>query len=143
MPSFCHAEHHADLVPLLQDAMGSVGYPLPHLEFCLEGIPEMSYDPLASPPRGEVLIRGPVLFNGYYLSLDKTAEVVDTDGFFHTGDVGELDAHGRLRIIDRKKSLFKLSQGVHPPSRMCCWLALIALRPSRMRRCVSQSVSQP
>lgn len=80
----------------------------------------MGYNPLATPPRGEVLIRGPILFSGYYQDEGKTAEVMDADGFFHTGDVGELDADGQLRIIDRKKSLFKLSQG----GALACMLCL-------------------
>ena len=169
-----------------------MGPPMPCLEFRLEGVPEMNYDATGSPPRGEVCLRGASLFSGYYKQEDKTAEVVDADGWFHTGalmacnekgkpyrcgtakrlctprkyqsrnfasvqhrrkwslrcdimyarysltdlagyepivdsahqcyccrragDVGEISPVGALKIIDRKKNIFKLSQGASPPN---------------------------
>jgi len=60
---------------------------------------------------GEILFKGPNLMLGYYKDPEKTAEVIDHEGWFHTGDIGELDQLGMLKITDRKKEIFKLSTG--------------------------------
>ena len=89
----------------------TVGVPAPSIEYRLEAVPEMNYYPSSNPPRGEIIIRGPSVFSGYYKDEKQTNGAIDKDGYFHTGDVGEITDFGALKIIDRKKNIFKLSQG--------------------------------
>lgn len=90
--------------------LGTVGPPVPNVDVRLESVPEMGYNALSVKPRGEICIRGKTLFSGYYKRDDLTKEVL-IDGWFHTGDVGEWQKDGSMKIIDRKKNIFKLSQG--------------------------------
>ncbi|KAL6279294.1 hypothetical protein ACE6H2_016175 [Prunus campanulata] len=90
--------------------MGTVGVPMTTIETRLESVPEMGYDALSSVPRGEICLRGKSLFSGYQKRQDLTEEVL-IDGWFHTGDIGELQPNGAMKIIGRKKNIFKLSQG--------------------------------
>ena len=78
--------------------LDTVGLPAPNVEVKISG-------------SGEVLVRGPMLLTEYYNRPDATAESIDPDGYFRTGDAGLFDASGQLRIIDRAKDVGKLATG--------------------------------
>eukprot|EP01105_Mastigella_eilhardi_P005948 TRINITY_DN17600_c0_g1_i1.p1 TRINITY_DN17600_c0_g1~~TRINITY_DN17600_c0_g1_i1.p1 ORF type:complete len:677 (-),score=188.78 TRINITY_DN17600_c0_g1_i1:32-1933(-) len=88
------------------------GPPLGHCEIKLRSVPELNYSVKDKPlPRGEIFVRGHSVFAGYYKQLELTKSVLSPDGWYQTGDIGELLPGNRLRIIDRKKDMFKLSIG--------------------------------
>lgn len=88
---------------------GHVGPPLPSCLIKLVDVPEKEC--MAAKGRGEVCIKGPIVFKGYWKAPEKTAETIDKDGWLHTGDIGEWLPTGVLMIVDRVKHIFKLAQG--------------------------------
>lgn len=98
--------------------VGHVGGPTGATEICLYNVPEMGYmgtdtDHRGQPcqGRGEICVRGPNVFLGYYQEEEKTRETIDEEGWLHSGDIGLWTLQGQLQIIDRKKNIFKLSIG--------------------------------
>jgi len=96
---------------------GNVGGPMTSVEFKLVDVPEMNYTAKdkgpngESMPRGEICLRGHSIFVGYYKDAEKTKETINQDGWHHTGDIGIILPNGALKILDRKKNIFKLAQG--------------------------------
>jgi long-chain acyl-CoA synthetase len=87
---------------------------------CLQADGEIKFDSVGKPvpgvevrigDNGEVLVRGPMLLKEYYKRPDATAESIDREGYFHTGDAGFFDEDGHLKIIDRAKDVGKLASG--------------------------------
>jgi long-chain acyl-CoA synthetase len=89
----------ATLNPPGRVKIGTVGPPLPGIEVTVAA------------EDGEVLVRGPIAVDGYFNLPDATAELIGGDGWLHTGDVGEIDENGYLRIVDRKKELIITAGG--------------------------------
>lgn len=92
---------------------GSCGSTGVSVEVRLRELPEMGYTLTDKEgPRGELLMRGPQIFAGYFKNAEETAKALSKDGWFSTGDVARIDPkNGRIFIIDRVKNFFKLAHG--------------------------------
>ncbi|XP_061421114.1 long-chain-fatty-acid--CoA ligase 1-like [Lethenteron reissneri] len=88
---------------------GHVGPPMPCNHIKVVDVADMNY--FAANGEGEVCVYGTNVFKGYLKDPTRTAEALDEDGWLHTGDIGKWLPNGTLKIVDRKKHIFKLSQG--------------------------------
>jgi long-chain acyl-CoA synthetase len=109
---------HAARIPVMEgygltetSPVISVNHPeYPRLQFGSVG-PTLENIDVKIAEDGEILMKGPSLMLGYYKDPEKTAEVIDDEGYFHTGDIGEIGPYNILKITDRKKEIFKLTTG--------------------------------
>jgi len=88
--------------PLAQEFTGSIGLPLPDTEMCIRD--EDGRD-LVAGQVGEIYIRGPQVMSGYWQQESETSNVLGSDGYFRTGDIGLMDDAGYFKIVDRKKDM--------------------------------------
>ena len=103
-------------------ANGALGCPLEYspnaigpipcaIEVKLVSLPELGYDTDSSPAQGEILMRGKPIMSKYYDNPEETEKALTPDGWFKTGDIGEFDSNGHLKVIDRVKNLVKMQGG--------------------------------
>ena len=102
--------------PYHGDGIVDIGVPSPWCRVRLVDCPDLSYLTTDEQPRGELMVTGPTLFSGYASEPDKTDEIMRDSEWLRTGDIACLNSDGTLTIIDRQKSLFKLTQGEYVPA---------------------------
>lgn len=95
---------------------GYVGGPISSCMMKLEKVEDLGYSKDTkiggiSYPSGEICVRGPIVFPGYFCNPDETSKSIDDEGWLHTGDIGQVLPNMTIKIIDRVKEIFKLSQG--------------------------------
>ncbi|OTB09625.1 hypothetical protein M426DRAFT_316173 [Hypoxylon sp. CI-4A] len=95
----------------LQWTPNAIG-PVPaSLEIKLVSLPDLNYDAKSTPPQGEILLRGLPVCKEYYKNPEETEKAFTADGWFRTGDIGEFDSLGHIKVIDRVKNLVKMQGG--------------------------------
>ena len=125
---------------------GHVGGPLQHIKAKLRDIPEMNYLHTNETPEGEICFYGSSIMPNYFKNQEKTAESIK-GGWLHTGDVGRVFPNGSIKVIDRAKNIFKLSQGEYiAPEKLENVFVQSdfvgqATRPKKVRRTSSSSPS--
>ena len=97
------------------------------IEIKLVDFADAGYYSTNNPPQGEIWIRGDAVMENYFKNEQETKEAVTADKWFKTGDIGEFDKNGHLRIIDRKKNLVKTQNGEYIALEKVCLLFAIAL----------------
>ncbi|KAI1141635.1 long-chain-fatty-acid-CoA ligase [Hypoxylon sp. FL0543] len=95
----------------LQWTPNAIGPVPPSLEIKLVSLPDLGYDAKATPPQGEILLRGLPVCKEYFKNPEETEKAFTPDGWFRTGDIGEFDSVGHIKIIDRVKNLVKMQGG--------------------------------
>lgn len=92
--------------PRNANQLGTIGLPVPDTEV---RVVDHDGNPLGPEEAGELCVRGPQVMQGYWQRPDATAEVLDAEGWFHTGDIAVIQADGYIRIVDRKKDMILVS----------------------------------
>ena len=93
-------------LPAASEWSGTIGLPMPSTDISIR---DDNNNEVPLGERGEICARGPQVMPGYWKRPDETTNVMTTDGFFRTGDIGIMDETGRTRIVDRKKDMISVS----------------------------------
>lgn len=111
-----------------QWTVNGVGAMPASVEIKLVDVPDLGYVSTNNPPQGEVWIRGESVATHYFKNEEESKKAFTDDGWFLSGDIGEWDKNGHLRLIDRKKNLVKTQNGEY--------IALEKVRPFVRMECV-------